>query len=185
MNKMILQKAENYMRHCRPGDWQHALRVYKWINTLGRGREDLETLQLVALIHDIGWYGVLKDNSSKISKQQLKELEPIANNNTKPMVIEFLEEINNTKFETSTILRLINTADKHKSSNEDEAIIVDADNLSKLDIDHLKDKYLRDDWLKMYELWEETFEERIKTAEGKRIYPELLANLNQSITEYV
>lgn len=58
---------------------------------------------------------------------------------------------------------------------------IDADNLSKLDINHLKEKFLKGEWIKMYELWKEEFTNRMRTTKGKELYPSLLEKLKMSI----
>jgi len=80
-----------------------------------------------------------------------------------------------------TVIRLVSAADKHRSSASDEAIIVDADQLSKLDVDHLKEKFQKSDWVKMYELWNKEFDSRIKTEKARQIYPDLLLKLKEDI----
>ncbi len=79
------------------------------------------------------------------------------------------------------VLGLVKAADKHCSQNIQESIIVDADNLSKLNIDHVSEKYQKTDWCKMYDLWIQEFPNRIQTKLGKRIYPQLLKQLKKDI----
>jgi HD superfamily phosphodiesterase len=181
MNEEKLKKiVKRYLLKCRPGDWSHSLRVVEWVKKLGKGRNDIDVLIISAYLHDIGWYKILPNNK-KLSKKELKELEPQANKNTIPVVKKVLSEFGDSSIDTDTVIRFIDSAYKHKSSSEDEAIIVDADNLSKLNIDHVREKYQMDDWIKMYELWSETFANRIQTLKGKRIYPELLKKLKNEI----
>jgi hypothetical protein len=79
------------------------------------------------------------------------------------------------------VKRLIKAADAHTSTLEDETIIVDADNLSKLSINHLEEKFKKSEWIKMYNLWEKEFPNRIRTQRGKNIYPKLLVNLKKVV----
>ncbi len=154
--------------------------MVKWVKELGRGRKDLNTIIVAAYIHDIGWCKILP-NARKLTKAELKEYEPLANKNTLPMVQKVLDELNNPYIKKDEVLNLINAADRHKSTNSSEAIIVDADNLSKLNLEHLSEKYQKSDWLKMYELWKTTFPKRIQTPKGKKLYPGLLAELKEAI----
>ena len=46
---------EPHLLRCRPGDWEHTLRVVRWVKRLGKGREDLPLLIMAGYLHDIGW----------------------------------------------------------------------------------------------------------------------------------
>ena len=164
---------------CRDGDWNHAKRVVKWVKKLGEGRSDLPLLITAGYIHDIGWRDLL--SPQKLSFDKLLEFEGRANENSEPFIREVLDKLDYSDIEISTILRLVHAADKHKSQTDDEAIIVDADNLSKLDINHLKEKFKKEEWEKMYRLWEKEFPTGIKTQKGRKLYPSLLKNLSKSI----
>lgn len=170
---------ESHILRCRPGDWEHAKRVVRWVKELGQEREDLPLLITAGYIHDIGWRDLLK--KEKITFEELLELEPKANENSEPYIRELLKQLNYKNNDIETILRLVSSADKHKSESEDEEIIVDADQLSKLDIDHLKEKYQKSEWMKMYELWNKEIGHRIKTEKAKHLYPNLLVSLKESI----
>ena len=164
---------------CRDGDWNHAKRVVKWIKKLGEGRSDLPLLITAGYIHDIGWRDLL--SPQKLSFDKLLEFEGRANENSEPFIREVLDKLDYSDIEISTILRLVHAADKHKSQTDDEAIIVDADNLSKLHINHLKEKFKKEEWEKMYNLWKNEFPSRIKTPQGKKLYSKLLARLLRNI----
>jgi len=167
-----------YILRCRDGDWNHALRVVKWVKKLGDKRKDLPLLIVAAHVHDVGWRDVLPPG--RISFKRLREFEEKANENSKPYA-QLLGEWGYSDKEITKVNRLISAADAHKSSSDDEAIIVDADSLSKLSIDHLKEKFKKSELMKMYSLWEETFAHRIKTPKGKKLYPPLLENLRKAI----
>lgn len=164
---------------CRDGDWNHCQRVVKWVKELGRGKKDLPLLITAAYIHDIGWRDILPPG--RISFDELLKFEEQANKNSKPYVATFLKEVDYSDEEISTVSRLIKAADAHRSELEDEAVIVDADSMSKLSINHLKEKFKKSEWMKMYNLWEREFPNRIKTERGKHLYPELLAELKRAI----
>lgn len=175
----IIEIVKPEMARCRPGDWEHAKRVVKWVKELGEEREDLPLLIIAGYIHDIGWRDLFK--KEKITFEELLELEPQANKNSEPNIRELLGRLNYDISDIEKILRLVASADKHESENEDEEVIVDADQLSKLDINHLKEKYQKSEWLKIYELWEKEFSQRIKTEKAKQLYPELLSSLKEQI----
>ncbi len=171
------------IERCRPGDWEHAKRVVRWVKELGTGREDLELLIVAGYIHDIGWRDIV--SKDKLTFEKLLEMEPQANQNSEPYVREVLTQLEYDESQISKVLRLVSAADKHKSESEDEEIIVDADQLSKLNIDHLKDKFQKTEWFKMYEIWADNFSNRIKTQKAKILYPDLLKSLEASIKESI
>jgi hypothetical protein len=173
-------KAKAEVVRCRPGDWEHACRVVEWVKRLGQGRPGLWLLISAAYIHDIGWRDILTKDT-KITKAELKHFEPEANRNSNKFSSDFLISLGYEASEIETIHRLILAADRHSSAAEDEAIIVDSDNLSKLDINHLKEKYQPSDWIKMYGLWQETFPDRIQTEAGRSCFEPLLAKLKHAI----
>lgn len=175
----IQQEAEKHLANCRPGDWNHALRVVSWIKKLGQNRPDILLITTAGYIHDIGWEGVL--SKDKITFDELLKFEDQANNNSEKFATDFLSKVGFGSDDIHTINRLIHAADQHKSEKDDESIIVDADQLSKLDIDHLKEKYKQSEWVKMYELWSKEFPQRMQTPKGKEIYPDLLSSLKSSI----
>ena len=167
------------MDNCRSGDWNHALRVVKWVKVLGENREDLDLLITAAYIHDIGWTNILP--GGKINFQEMLKYEANANENTKKLVTEVLNKMDFSKKDVQTVIRLINAADKHASKKDDEAIIVDADSLSKLCAKHFKEKYTPDSYLEVIDLEEKEFLTRFKTGKGKQLYPKLLKKLKEEI----
>lgn len=173
-------KAEQEILRCRPGDWNHALRVVEWAKQLGKGRKDLPLLVSAAYIHDIGWRDVLPKDE-KIIFDKLLEFEGKANDNSESFVSDFLKSLEYSPEEIEVVNRLVRAADAHESKKEDEEIIVDADNLSKLTIDHLKEKYKPTEWLRMYNVWGEMFSTRVKTKIGKSRFSALLDDLKVSI----
>ncbi len=176
----LQELAKKHLLRCRPGDWEHSLKVVEWVKILGKDIKSLNLIITAAYIHDIGWRDLL--TGAKITKKELKKFEPIANNNSKTYAAEILTELAFTKKQIEFILNLIKAADLHKSNTIEEAIIVDADNLSKLNIEHLQRKYSSSDWKKMYKLWEIEMPTRIQTRIGKKAYGKLLDNLKNELT---
>jgi hypothetical protein len=175
----IESAAEPHILRCRPGDWEHAKRVAKWVVELGEKLENLSLVLTAAYIHDIGWRDLVSDK--KITFDQLLALEPQANKNSEPFVREVLGELGYSDDDIKTVLRLVAAADKHESAIDDEAVIVDADSLSKLDINHLREKFPTSEWMRMYELWERELSKRVKRQQAKAKYPELLKKLKEDI----
>jgi len=173
-------RAEQEISRCRPGDWNHALRVVSWAKQLGENRKDLPLLISAAYIHDIGWRDVLPKDE-KITFDKLLKFEKQANDNSETFVSEFLNNLEYSSEEIEVVNRLVRAADTHESKEDDEAVIVDADNLSKLTIDHLKEKYEPTEWLRMYNVWSEMFPARVKTEIGKSRFSALLNDLKLSI----
>lgn len=174
--------AKPYFEFAREGDWAHAQRVVKWVKELGIGRKDLYLLVTAAYIHDIGWSGVAPKGKVKSLEEMLK-LEPLANSNSKRLVLEVLTKMQFSADEMATVNRFVAAADKHKSGQEDEEIIVDADQLSKLCIEHLQDKYEESEFNKFIAMWKSEFPSRMKTQKGKDLYPELLLELEKAISK--
>jgi HD superfamily phosphodiesterase len=176
----LITIAKPYVDNCRSGDWNHALRVVKWVKVLGEGRDDLRLLVTAAYIHDIGWSGLIQEG--KVDLQNMLQLEEKANDNTEKFVKEVLEKMEFSKEDTNTIIRLINAADKHHSEKDDEAIIVDADSLSKLCVEHVTEKYTIESYQKIISLWEREFPTRFKTEKGKSLYPKLFEELKKNLS---
>ncbi|MDP2924871.1 MAG: HD domain-containing protein [Nanoarchaeota archaeon] len=175
----LVKIAKPYFEHCRAGDWNHALRVIKWVKILGKGRKDINLLITAAYLHDIGWSGVIQ--KGLIDFDNMLKFEAKANENTPRYVMEVLEKLMVKEEEINVIIRLIKAADKHRSQLEDEYVLVDADNLSKLCLEHLKEKYKPDSYPKLIKTWEEELPERIKTQQGKESWPKLLENLKKDL----
>jgi len=168
-----------YLEKCRAGDWNHSLRVVSWVKELGNGRKDIDLLIIAAYIHDIGWFGVMQ--KGVIDFDEMLKFEAKANKNTPKYVKQVSKKLVLNKENISTIIRLIKAADRHLSEKEDEEIIVDADNLSKLCVEHLKEKYKPESYVKVIASWEREFSTRIKTEMGKVKYPVLLNKLRKDL----
>ncbi|UZE94303.1 MAG: HD domain-containing protein [Candidatus Pacearchaeota archaeon] len=177
-NKLITI-VKPYLDNCRAGDWNHALRVVKWVKVLGEGRDDLGLLITAAYIHDIGWSNILP--KGKVDFQEMLKYEEKANENTQRLVKEVLGKMEFNEEDINTVIRLIKAADKHDSEKDDEVIIVDADSLSKLCVEHVEEKYTPESYQEVISLWEREFPKRFKTEKGKSLYPELLENLKKNL----
>ncbi len=175
----LITIVKPYLDNCRAGDWNHALRVVNWVKTLGKGRVDFDLLVTAAYIHDIGWFNVLP--KGKLDFQEMLLHEEKANKNTPKFVNEVLSKMSFSKKDITTVIRLIKAADKHESEKDDEAIIVDADNLSKLCIEHVQEKYKPESYQEVISSWEVELPTRLKTEKGKSIYLELLENLKKKL----
>lgn len=171
--------AKPYFATARAGDWEHALRVVKWVKELGNGRDDLNLLITAAYIHDIGWSGVA--SKGKINLDEMLKLEPKAKENSSKLISEVLTNLQFTNSEIQTVNRLVAAADKHDSEQKDEAFIVDADNLSKLCLEHLEQKYQPESFLKLINRWDTELPNRIKTQKGRELFPKLLEELKQKV----
>jgi len=173
--------AKTYLMKCHGGDWEHSKKVVSWIKKIGKNRKDLNLLIIAGYIHDSGWYNVLPKGKTTLA--QIRKYEKIANPNSSVMVDKILKPLGYSKEEIKEVNRLIFAADKHKSKQDNEAVIVDADSLSKLSVKHLKEKYKKSDWPNLIKLWERELPKRIGTSYGKKIYPKLLNNLKHNIKE--
>ncbi len=165
---------------CRPGDWEHARRVVFWIKELANNRTDLNLLIIAGYIHDIGWSGLIPQGS-KLSREELLNLQPKANKQTDVLVKSVLSNFSLTVSEINKILRLVKATETYEATQEDEMILVDADNLSKTSPDHIKEKYVKSDWLSICDLFEKKLPQRIKTERGKQLFPIKLAELRKTL----
>lgn len=171
-----------YILKCRSGDWEHAKRVVKWIQKLGEDHPNYDLLIVAGYIHDIGWSGLVpKDN--KLSRDELLKIQPDADKQTETLVKEATGFLNLTETELDTVLRLIKATETYVSTQPDEEIMVDSDNLSKTDPNHIKEKYAPTDWMSICDLFEEKLPQRIKTREGKKLFVPLLKELRTQLQQ--
>lgn len=176
-NQKLLESIfKPYISKCRAGDWEHAKRVVAWAIELGKDREDLDILIIAAYIHDIGWSGIVPTNV-KLTREELLKFQPQADKQTDSLVKEAILTLDLDKKDFEKILRLIKATETYEAKESDEEILVDADNLSKTDPNHVKEKYQKSDWLKMCDVFEEKLPERIKTEIGKKLFPNKLKEL--------
>ena len=176
----LTEHFELYILRCRPGDWEHAKRVVFWIKELAGKRNDLDLLIMAGYIHDIGWSGLVP-SGLKLSREELLKLQPQADKQTDILVRDALSDFSLPKEDLSTILRLIKATETYEATQEDEMILVDADNLSKTSPDHIKEKYAKSNWLSICDLFEEKLPQRVKTEVGKRLFPKKLAELRKTL----
>jgi isopentenyldiphosphate isomerase len=175
----LINLVKPYLENCRDGDWAHAQRVAKWVKELGEIRSDLPLLITAAYVHDIGWFKVLP--KGKLDLDEMLKFEDLANENSSKHVKEVLAKLNFTDSDSETVLRLVKAADAHEAKRKDEEIIVDADNLSKLCIEHLQQKYQPESYQKLIDLWENELASRIRTLKGRSVYPQLLKKLKEDV----
>lgn len=176
----LTKNIEPYILKCRPGDWEHAKRVVFWIKELAGERDDLDLLVMAGYIHDIGWSGLVP-SGLKLSREELLGLQPQAYKQTDILVRDALSSFHLSEADLGTILRLIKATETYEAVQEDEMILVDADNLSKTSPDHVKEKYAKSDWLNICDLFEEKLPQRIKTKQGKKLFPAKLIELRKSL----
>jgi HD superfamily phosphodiesterase len=174
----LIAHFEPYILKCRPGDWEHAKRVVSWIEKMAGERNDLKLLIMAGYIHDIGWSGLVP-KGLKLSREELLLLQPQADKQTDTLVMEALVDFSLSETDLKTILRLIKATETYEAFEEDEMILVDADNLSKTSPEHVKEKYAKSDWLSICDLFEEKFPQRIKTQKGKLLFPKKLEELRK------
>lgn len=177
--QQLRKAAKPYFETARAGDWAHAGRVVRWVRELGAGRPDFYLLIAAAYLHDIGWSGVAP--RGMLDLDELLALEPEANANSARLISEVLTKLRFSKQDIETVTRLVSAADQHRSAADDEAIVVDADNLSKLCIEHVREKYKPESYAKAVDLFANQLCARITTRRGRELFPRLLSNLRRSI----
>src|SRR5690606_13143341 len=111
----LKNSAQEHLERCRPGDWNHALRVVSWAKRLGDGRDELPLIVTAAYIHDIGWRDVLPFDK-KITFDELLKYEKQANDNSEPFINEFLQELGCSEVEIETVNKLVRAADSRKAT---------------------------------------------------------------------
>lgn len=168
-----------YYDFCRMGDFNHVTRTAKWVKELARDKIDFDLFLATAYIHDIGWYKVAPNHTLTI--EEIGELKSLADTQAPKLIKEVLEKFDFTKEEINKSIKLVESADRHSSNNEEEAIIVDSDNLSKLCKEHFIEKYEPSSHEKWIEKFEREFPDRIKTKRGLDIYKNLLSNLRKEL----
>lgn len=177
--EQLREAAKSYFETARAGDWEHAGRVVRWVKELGGRRKDAHLLIAAAYLHDIGWSGVAP--RGKLDLDELLALEPRANANSARLISEVLTRLRFRSEDIATVSRLVSAADQHRSSAEDEAIVVDADNLSKLCVEHVREKFRPESYAKALELFEHRLCARITTRRGTELFPKLLAELKRGL----
>lgn len=177
--KELWRVAKSYLIKARAGDWEHALRVVKWVKKIGAGVPDFDLILAAAYLHDIGWCGVAP--KGKLVLKEILKLESKANANSAKMLKRALNGFQFSSSQIKKIVQLVKAADKHLAKSESEALIVDSDNLSKLCLAHVRQKYKPSDFMKMVKLWESEMPNRIKTPLAKKSFPQLLKKLKQGI----
>lgn len=173
----LLSIARPYFESGRVGDWNHALRMARWVRELAGTRKDKELLIAAAYLHDVGWYGVAP--REKLDLDEMLALEEAVDRNTGPLIEKIMRLAGYGKNNIDIVIRLAEAADRHESKNEDEAILVDADSLSKLSPQHLEEKYKRESWKRVIEKWEKEIPLHIKTSRARLLYPSMLADLKR------
>lgn len=163
----------------RDGDWEHARRVVGWVKQLSEGRDDLPLLITAGYVHDLGWRDVIPPQ--KLTLDRLREYEPTANANSEPYITEFLTRLGYSATDVETVIRIVRAVDVRKGVQDDEKIVLDGDNLSKLSAGHVTQKFQQDEWLKMIDLWRRQLPTRIQTEEGRKLYPDLLDKLERDL----
>ncbi|MBM3257152.1 MAG: HD domain-containing protein [Candidatus Liptonbacteria bacterium] len=177
----VLAFAKPYFESGRVGDWDHAHRVARWVRELAANRKDKEVLTVAAYLHDVGWYGVAP--RGKLNFGEMLKLEATASQNTAPLIEKIMRLAGYGKNNIDTVIRLAEAVNRHASKSEDEAVLLDADNLSKLSPQHLEEKYDKGSWKEVIESWEKEFPSQIKTLRAKELYPSMLADLRKKYLE--
>ncbi|MBU0707682.1 HD domain-containing protein [Patescibacteria group bacterium] len=104
---------ESHIQRYRPGDWNHAQRVVKWIKELCNNRKDLPILIIAGYLHDIGWRDVM--SVEKVNLDNMLLLEPKANANSSTFIREVLNKYGLSNENINAVMSLVNAADAHKS----------------------------------------------------------------------
>ena len=178
--KSLLVEVKKYLNKARHGDIEHTLNVVKLIKEiLKKEKGDFEVLIPVAYLHDVGYSGLFRGGEklgktnwhSKLEEHMVKG---------KQISIEILSKLRFPKRLIERISLMVGVHDDwYNKSDYEVGIFMDADNLSKLDAKHVREKF--DDPKDVIEMWERDMPKRLKTKTGKKLYPELMAKLKKEL----
>jgi uncharacterized protein len=178
--KSLLEEVKKYLEKARPGDLDHTLRVVELIKELLKTeKSDPDILIPAAYLHDVGQSGLFEEGEkvdTKINQDKLKE------HMRKGALIskEILTKLNYPKESIEKISWIISVHDNWYTEDDYEVgILMDADNLSKLDIIDIKRKYKNPK--EKIEMWEKDMPKRLKTKTGKLMYKELMEKLKKEL----
>ncbi len=178
--KALLRETTKYLKKARPGDLEHTLKVVKLIKRLLKDEKgNPEILVPAAYLHDIGYVGILK-KGEKLGKRGSLGILDEHMKKGKLISVEILSKLNFPEDLIERISWIVSVHDDWYNQNDRElGILMDADNLAKLDTKDVKKKYKNPN--DIIKLWERDMPKRLKTKIGKQMYPKLMKKLKKLI----
>ena len=181
----LRERVKPYLEECRNGDYEHTLRVVSLMKLLLKTEKgNSEILMPAAYLHEIGYYKLIP----KSERDNLKIKEMTKKYKEEHMLLgaklaeQILTELNYPEIQKNQIVHLVSIHDKWDSITEhDEFMIADADNLSKLDVNHIKEKYSRDDWHNVLDVFKNKLPKRLRTKTAKKLFKDKLLKLERDL----
>ncbi len=176
----LMQKAKPYYYKARPGDYEHALAVAKLVKELLKTEKgDADALIAAACLHDIG-YAEQYSPGKKVTWQHVQKHIHLHMEKGAKIAREILSSLEYpTKFIEKVSGMIAVHDDWYNIKDKEVFILVDADNLSKLDAKHVSTKFA--DVKSVVEMWERDMPKRLKTNSGKRLYKQLMSKLKKDL----
>lgn len=178
--KSLLGEVKKYLDKARPGDYEHTLKVVKLLKEILKTEKgDPNILIPSAYLHDIGYAGLFNEGQKLDKKTWHRELE-MHMKKGKEISVEILSRLNYPKEVIDKISWIVSMHDDWYNQNDYQVgILMDADNLSKLDSEHIRTKF--DNPEDVIKMWEKDMPKRLKTNTGKKLYSKLMAKVKKEL----
>lgn len=176
----LLSEVKKYLDKARPGDYEHTLKVVKLLKEILKTEKgDSDILIPAAYLHDIGYTGLFGEGQKLDKTNWHSKLEEHMQKG-KEISVEILSKLNYPKEMIDKISWIVSVHDDWYNQNDYQVgILMDADNLSKIDIEHVKIKF--DNLKDLIKMWEKDMPKRLKTKTGKKLYPKLMVKLKKEL----
>ncbi len=176
----LKQKAKPYYDNARPGDYQHALNVVELVKELLKTENgDKDALIAAAYLHDIGYSSQYSPDKKVDWKENQKNIKLHMDKGAEITKI-ILSQLGYDKRFVEKVAKMVEVHDDWYNIKDGEVfILVDADNLSKLNAKYVKTKF--SDVRGVIKMWERDMPLRLKTRSGKRLYDRLMPELKKDL----
>lgn len=178
--KSLLGEVTKYLDRARPGDYEHTLKVVKLLKEILKTEKgDADVLIPAAYLHDIGYAGLFGEGEKLDKTTWHSQLEAHMQKG-KEISVKILSKLNYPKEIIDKISWIVSVHDDWYNQNDYQVgILMDADNLSKLDSEHIRTKF--DNTEDVIKMWEKDMPKRLKTETGKKLYSELMAKVKKEL----
>jgi len=172
-----------YLLECRHGDYEHTLRVVKWMKVLMKTEGgDPEILIPAAYLHEIGYYTLLpKEEKDSLKRDEMiKKYKQEHMKRGAKLAEKILKDMNYPKDKAKRIVHLVSVHDNwFDITDKDEFILSDSDNLSKLLAKHIKTKYAKSDWTNVVDIFKTKLPKRLHTPTAKKLFKIQISKLKE------
>lgn len=184
----IQKKAKKYLTKSRAGDWEHTLRVVKWMKFLiEREGGDPDVLILAAYLHDVGWsIAIPPDYKGKpIGSDFTKEMATVHMKKGAELAQTILKDLGYPKKKTSRIVHLVSIHDQpDKIEQKDEVLLMEADRLDRLGkagVERIKTQFKPELWDRIFSSTLTKSQEWFRTKTGTTTYHTLLDEMKEEL----